>query len=578
MDDLFLEFLLEAEENLQAIQGALDVLVMQPDDEESFKRLLRALHTLKGGFGVFEMKSAQDACHQLENLCGQDGSRHGKEFYLWLQEATQGFEGLIQQAREAKTPSDIPITIPPQPTAGETSPSLEDEFAIAELTVEQFFGEEKKPEKEEVKVEAKEEIKEQPKPAPVPEPQPASATVRVPLAKVDTVLAGIWEAFMARNRMSYLIEQSRPHLQEAPALLRTWESLDSSLRRLIGDLESQVMDLRMVTLSGVFQRMSRVVQQFVHSHGKSIEFESRGENIELDKRIVDSLADPLIHLIRNAMDHGIEPPDVRKAKGKDPTGKIQLTAEISGAEVVISVIDDGKGLDPEVLRQTAIKRGLSHAAQVSDEQAINLIFESGFSTAESVSEISGRGVGMDAVKTQIEALSGRIEVKSSVDVGSTFLIRIPLSVSVLNSLICTINGMEYAIPHTDIIEAHTLDQSELKPNGPERFYNFRGEPIPVFDMTKLFPRTEREELSIIERKVSLLVVRTGEDGSACKYSGLVVSGISHNQEVVIKPIPPLALSLPYVSGVSILADGRPIFLLSPNKLIQQRCTHVAMAS
>src|SRR5690606_12554415 len=153
-------------------------------------------------------------------------------------------------------------------------------------------------------------------------------------------------------------------LQNEPALLRTWESMDSSLRRMVGELESQVMEMRMVPLSGVFQRMGRLVQQFSHTSGKEIAFRGVGETIELDKRIVDSLADPLIHLVRNSMDHGIEEPQVRRAKGKDSTGHITLKVEISGTEVILSVMDDGKGLNPEVIRKKAIANGLAHAADM----------------------------------------------------------------------------------------------------------------------------------------------------------------------------------------------------------------------
>lgn len=618
MNDLFLEFLLEAEENVQALNEAVDVLIQSPADSEAFKRVLRALHTLKGGFGVFQMTSVQNACHEIENICGKDGSQHSKEFYLWLQSQAQELERFLQTAREAGAPSDLPFNMTPWSAGG--SVSLEDEFAAAEKEAAKFFEKpaspgvdtapaEKTSESPVLKVVQAEAPEAAPSPAsqastPPPASAPAPATaptptsasavstkqstpaadshVRVSLSKIDDVLGSIWEIFMARNQISYLIEQSRALLQNEPALLRAWESMDSSLRRMVGELESQVMEMRMVALSGVFQRMARLVQQFSHTHGKEIEFRGIGETIELDKRIVDSLADPLIHLVRNAMDHGIEEPQVRRAKGKESTGHITLRVEISGTEVILSVMDDGKGLNPEVIRKKAIANGIVRAADMSDEEVINLIFESGFSTAEKVTDISGRGVGMDAVKSHLEALSGTIEVQSVPDKGCTFLIRIPLKVSVLNSLICSINGMDYAIPHSSIIEAYTVGQEDLKYNGADRFYTYRGEPIKVHDLTKYFPKEDDFRLNIIERKVSILIVRDESGSSKCH--ALLVSEISRNQELVVKPLPPLSQPIPYVSGVSILADGRPIFILSTTKLLQQltdkkeKAKHVAMAS
>lgn len=634
MNDLFLEFLLEAEENVQALNEAVDVLIQSPGDSEAFKRVLRALHTLKGGFGVFQMTSVQNACHEIENICGKDPSVHSKEFYLWLQSQAQELESFLKTAREAGTPSDLPIHITPWTGHTESGDvggamSLEDEFAIAEKEAAKFF--ENVP-----RAEAESEADAEPAPeavtagknaapaaadptptlkvvhsepssgsaqsaptiqasssnskssgsAPASPAKPSTAAadshVRVSLAKIDDVLGSIWEIFMARNQISYLIEQSRPLLQNEPALLRTWESMDSSLRRMVGELESQVMEMRMVPLSGVFQRMGRLVQQFSHTSGKEIAFRGVGETIELDKRIVDSLADPLIHLVRNAMDHGIEEPQVRRAKGKDSTGHITLKVEISGTEVILSVMDDGKGLNPEVIRKKAIANGLAHAADMSDEEVVNLIFESGFSTAEKVTDISGRGVGMDAVKSQLEALSGTIEVDSVPDKGCTFIIRIPQKVSVLNSLICSINEMDYAIPHSLIIEAFTVDQADLKQNGNEWFYTYRGEPIKVYDLTKYFPNQDDFKLKIIKRKASLLIVR--DESAESKCHALLVSQICRNQELVIKPLPALCQQVPYVSGVSILADGRPIFILSTTKLVQQltekreKANHVAMAS
>lgn len=580
MNDLFGEFLLEAEENVQALNEALDVLIQSPADAEAFKRVLRVLHNLKGGFGVFQMTAAQNACHELEDQCGREPGVHPKEFFLWLQGQTQELERLLQAAREAGAPADLPIAI--APWSKEPGSSLEDEFAAAELETAKFFEKAPAP----VQTAPVPEAPESPEPSsPKVTPLPAASQdshVRVSLAKVDDVLGSIWEIFMARNQMSYLIEQSRLPLQNEPALLRAWETLDSSLRRMVGELESQVMEMRMVALTGVYQRMSRLVQQYVHTHGKNIEFRGVGESIELDKRIVDSLADPLVHLIRNAMDHGIEDAETRGARGKPATGRITLKAEINGTEVALSVSDDGKGLDPEAIRKKAAAKGISGAEGLSDAEAVKLIFESGFSTAEKVTDISGRGVGMDAVKAQLEALSGTIEVQSEPGKGCTFLIRIPLKVSVLNSLICSINGMDYAVPHSSVIETYTVAYKELKQNGSDLFYMYRGNPIEVHDLTRYFPDRDDLRLNILREKCSLLIV--GEEQEPNRHHAFLVSQICRNQELVVKPLPPLVQRVPYVAGASILAEGRPIFILSTAKLLQQlnhrkqKANHVAMAS
>ncbi len=570
MNDLFIEFLLEAEENVTELYRSLEILIKAPQDSEALKSALRVLHTLKGGFGVFQMTEATEALHALETKVeAEKKSGLGSHFFLWFQSQVPQLESLIEECRKIQSPQNLPLEFFRDTTRTEitdSESSLEDEFSAIQEELDSFFQPEEesaplKPVEEKVDELKIDELKAESTPQ-----KSMESYVRVPLTRIDQVLSSVWEIFMSRNQLSYLIEQSHDHLRKDPSLLRTWETLDSSLRRTIGELESQVMSLRMVPISGVFERMGRVVQQYNFQQSeKEIEFVAKGESLELDKKIVDSLADPLIHLIRNAMDHGIESKNSRMEKGKDKAGVIQLSAEFQGTEALITVKDDGGGIDPKVLREKAFEKGLHHVKDWDDSQILNVIFESGFSTAQKVSDISGRGVGMDAVKSQSGTLSGTIEVHSVPNKGSSFQIKIPSSVSVMNCLICSINNWFCAVPNSEIIEAFSVSHEEIRCNGDEEFFVYRDRPLKVIDLTKILAQNNSNKLNILKREIPVLIV---SDPITKEASALIVSTISHNQEIVSKPPPPLTYGLPYVSGVSILADGRPIFLFSTSKVIQ----------
>jgi two-component system, chemotaxis family, sensor kinase CheA len=335
-------------------------------------------------------------------------------------------------------------------------------------------------------------------------------------------------------------------------------SVSEEIERLSGELRDTMMVLRMMPVASLFSRFRRLVHDLARETGKDIELITEGETTEVDKTVIDRLADPLIHLVRNSIDHGLENPQDRIAAGKSPTGRVQLTAHQTGSEVVITIKDDGRGIDRDRVRAKAEDNGLIQPGQqLSDQELLQLIFQPGFSTAEKVTNLSGRGVGMDVVKKTIETLRGAIDVKSEFGKGSEIALRIPLTLAIIDGLLVRVGNGNYVIPLSAVEECLELTvEEDLRSRG-RSFISLRDHLVPFIRLRELF-RTGTEP----EKFQKVVVISTGSE-----RVGLVVDQIIGDHQTVIKSMSKLHNNVTSFSGATILGDGNVALILDVAHLV-----------
>lgn len=332
-----------------------------------------------------------------------------------------------------------------------------------------------------------------------------------------------------------------------------------NLGRITGDLQEGVMKIRMVPINQIFSRFPRVVRDLQRDLHKKIELDIEGEDTELDKSVVEDLLDPIMHCVRNSVDHGIEMPDVRAAAGKPETGHVLLKASNEGNLIVIDIIDDGAGIDAEKVRQKAIEKGLIHPDKVlSESECHQLIFEPGFSTAAKISNISGRGVGLDVVKTMIEKLKGTVTVTSEKGKGSKFSICIPLTLAIIQGLLVKVGREIYSIPIASVIESRRIPQNEIKTIDNYEVLNVRGEVISVLRLSRLFGIKD----SVNGEYCNIVIV-----GSKDKKVGIMVDSLVADEDIVIKPLQDQFTNAPGIAGASILGDGSVSLIIDVSQLL-----------
>jgi two-component system chemotaxis sensor kinase CheA len=381
------------------------------------------------------------------------------------------------------------------------------------------------------------------KPA-APPPPPAETTVRVDTKRLDEIMNMVGELVLVRNRLLSLSNNDDQKHEEMSKAI-------SNLDVVTGDLQGAVMKTRMQPIKKVFGRFPRVVRDLARSLKKEINLEMYGEDTDLDKNLVEALADPLVHLVRNSVDHGIEMPDDRQAKGKPREGTVTLSASQEGDHIMLSIKDDGAGMDAEKLKQIAIKRGVldeDAAARLSNEDAYNLIFAAGFSTKEQVSDISGRGVGMDVVKTKISQLNGSIKIDSELGKGTELLIKVPLTLAILPTLMVEVKEQTFALPLAVVSEIIDLDMSKTNTVDGQLTLIVRKRAIPLFFLEHWLTRTpERNKRN---ENGHVVVVQIGN-----QQVGFVVDALIGQEEVVIKPLDKLLQGTPGMAGATITSDG-----------------------
>lgn len=384
--------------------------------------------------------------------------------------------------------------------------------------------------------------------------KPASSkTIRVNIERLDILMNLFEELVIDRGRLDQI--SSDLDNQE---LHETVERMS----RITSDLQTIVLNMRMVPVETVFNRFPKMVRQLARDLNKKVNLEINGAETELDRTVIDEIGDPLVHLIRNAMDHGIETTEERLAKGKNEEGKILLKAYHSGNHVFIEIEDDGAGINKDRVLNKALSNGIltkETAATLTDKQIYELIFASGFSTAETISDVSGRGVGLDVVKNTIESLGGSVTIDSKENEGSIFLIQLPLTLSIISVMLVAIQNEKYAIPLSSIIETAIIKKADIMNAHNQQVIDYRGKVLPLLFLKDIFevPISQEEEESL-----SVVIVRKGD-----KLAGLVVDSFIGQLEIVLKSLGNYLTSAFAISGATILGDGQVALIIDCNTLI-----------
>ncbi len=398
-------------------------------------------------------------------------------------------------------------------------------------------------------------IPKKPKPAPratAPKP-PAESTVRVDTGVLDRIMNMVGELVLVRNRMATL-ESSLADEEVAKAV--------GNLDVVTSDLQSAVMQTRMQPIRKVFGRFPRVVRDLARSLKKEVNLEMVGEETDLDKNLVEALADPMVHLVRNAMDHGIESPEERELADKPRTGTIVLSAEQEGDHILLKVTDDGKGMDPDALRRKAVDKGMMDqeaAGRLDDHDCFNLIFAAGFSTKTEISDVSGRGVGMDVVKTRISQLNGSVDIDSELGKGSCVLIKVPLTLAIVPTLMVNLGTQIFALPLVNVQEIFDLDLTKTKLVDGQRVILVRGRPLPLFYLSQWLVRNAPPSEATHGHVV---IVHVGT-----RMLGFVVDQLIGQEEVVIKPLGAMLHGTKGLAGATITGDGRIALILDVPGLV-----------
>ncbi|WP_282140264.1 chemotaxis protein CheA [Cytobacillus oceanisediminis] len=470
----------------------------------------------------------------------------------------------VEQLEEEQFDQEFSVTIVTKETTEDIRQKLlkvseVERIEVLPLSMENYSTQEALKEAEaappaaEVAAEAASDIPKEDKKAPAVK-QVSNKTIRVNIERLDILMNLFEELVIDRGRLEQISKElNNQELHETV----------EHMSRISGDLQNIILNMRMVPIETVFNRFPRMVRQLARDLNKKINLEIVGAETELDRTVIDEIGDPLVHLIRNALDHGVETPEVRKENGKSEEGNVILKAYHSGNHVFIEIEDDGAGINKDKVIKKALKNGIiteQTASALTDKQAYELIFASGFSTADKISDVSGRGVGLDVVKNTIESLGGSVSIDSKVGQGSIFSIQLPLTLSIISVMLVEIEKEKYAIPLSSIIETAIIRKEDILSAHNQKVIDFRGKVVPLLSLKEIFevPSENHEE-----EFISVVIVRKGE-----KMAGLVVDSFIGQQEVVLKSLGNYLTSVFAISGATILGDGQVALIVDCNALIK----------
>ena len=393
--------------------------------------------------------------------------------------------------------------------------------------------------------------------------QTQSRSLRVDQGKIDRLMGLIGEMVVARNALPFLARRAET-VYGSRDMAREIKAQHAVINRVTEEMQDSIMQIRMMPISVVFQRFPRLVRDVSRQLGKQVELALEGEDTEADKAIIEALGDPLVHMLRNSLDHGLENPDERRAAGKPAVGRLTIRAHQEGDRILVDIIDDGRGIDPARIRAAAVAKGVVEAdaaAAMSDAEAIQLIFAAGFSTAEAVTDLSGRGVGMDAVRNAIQALHGDVALSSTTGVGTRLRITLPLSMAVTRVLVIEAVGQLFAIPVDMVVETTRLSPGDIRGIKTERTILRRDRILPIRELNALLgiPKPARIDAA---GEQSLLVARLGDQVVA-----LVVDGVRETLDVIQKPLTGVLAGIPAYSGTTLMGDGAVLLVLNPRMLL-----------
>ncbi len=619
MDEIIDEFVVESEESLEALDQMFVALEKDPGNKDLLNEIFRCAHTIKGASGFLGFQRLVEVAHVTEDVLNK--LRKGEleltpdvmDAVLKAMDIIKEMLGNIKTTREEGISPSVDFiksileegaevsSAEGSSAEGSSEEGKSEEGKSEEGKSVEKNGEEAKPagtEQEEAKPGAgpgnaatgegdsgaetgnaagaeagKEEAPacgrsgtktpptERQKPAPAQRTAPVQRerehNIRVDISKLDDVLNLVGELVLSRNRLMRLGTQLADCGANEDIVSHTDEAI-AQLDLVTSDLQLAVMKMRMQPIAKVFNKFPRMVRDLARSSGKEIDLQLSGEETELDKTVIEEIGDPLIHLIRNSADHGIEHPDEREAAGKPRTGTISLSAMQEGQNIVVCVEDDGKGIDPEKIKESAIKKGIiqpEEAARLERKDIFDLIFRPGFSTAKTVSDISGRGVGMDVVKTGISNINGMINIDSTSGKGTQILLRLPLTLAIIQILIVKSGPEIYGIPLANVIENIRVHRNEVKTIEGRDVIRIRERVLPVARLDSLV-RGPRSYDNAGAESIYIVIIGVGE-----KRFGLLVDELYGQEEIVMKSMGEFLKGTQGVAGASITGDGKVVLIL-----------------
>ena len=539
-------FVEEAAENFAEMGRALLALEKNPGDAESIDTVFRMAHSVKGMAASLDYGTISELAHRLEDRMHTVRDRGrvspGEESAL-LFRGLEALEGMLEAVKSGSQPPPGDASL----LAALRAPLATD--AVAPLAAEAAAAQAKAPV---APLAGAAQAPTALRSASVSVPGPSS-TVRVQAGVLDRFLSTVGEVILCTS-------QVRTAASDGRADGGPFEEGLDRMERVVGELQRRALDLRTTPILRIVEPLPRAAREIARRAGKQVEVVLAGAELELDRSILDRLSDPLVHLVRNAVDHGIEPPAQRRASGKPEAGRIAIEARREKGHVCIEVRDDGAGIDLDRLRARAVELGMLHpdlAADLTPAQAAALVFRAGLSTAREVTEVSGRGVGMDAVRATVEALGGDVEIETQRGRGTTTRLRVPITAAVQRVLLVSVGGETLALPIAKVERILETPASAVEQSGSDAFTLVDGELVPVLELASLL------KLDPPPRDALRVLVLAEVRGDRVALGAARVLG---QQQIYVKPVPELLAGVRALAGFTILGDGRPVFLLDPNQV------------
>jgi len=548
LDEIISEFIIEAEESLDKLDPLFVEIEAKGHDKDILNEIFRSMHTIKGAAGFLRFQSLVDVAHGAENILKK--LREGeisvtRQLMDVILKSVDMLRLLLQHIslRDGKEEDTSPVL-----------KELDEALKNAQSQKTEVRSQRTEDRRQEPEGRKESEVRSEKDSSLVTRNPSPSQTLRVDINRIDKVMDLTGEVVLVRNRLLNIVNYLEMKYSDDPYVESLFETV-SFLDLVTSDMQLAVMKMRMQPLRKVFSKFPRLVRDISSNFGKDVDLRISGENTEVDKSVIEHIGDPLVHIIRNAFDHALEPTEERRSKGKPEKGSISISAYQKGNQIVIEVSDDGRGIDVARVKRKALERALiteDEAMRMADEAAINLIFLPGFSTAEVATELSGRGVGMDVVKTNISKLNGYVEVTTKKYFGTTFRISIPLTLAIIQALMVHAGSSHYAIPLTSVEETLKVSKKDITDVASQKVLVIKGKVLPIFDLSDILGNGK---LTAYQHKYAV-VISIGE-----KKFCIAIDKLLGQEEIFIKAIEGIDTDSSCVLGATITGDGKVVLVL-----------------
>ncbi|MEG8945608.1 chemotaxis protein CheA [Rosettibacter firmus] len=568
MKEIVDSFLLETKEILENLNVDLMELEKRPDDLDLLNQIFRSFHTIKGTSGFLGLEKLPEVTHKCEDILNKLRRGEAKLNSNIMDGILLGYDVIKELMFKIENDKNEDVDV--ENVINVLTGLLKNlgEANLPEEQIQQSNQIENKEQKE-IKTDATTVVSNEKnnatKLASSPDTRKTDNTIRVDVERLDALLNIASELVLGRNRLTQVNSQFALEYENTN-IAKDLADATKQIDLMTTELQLVVMKLRMIKIGKVFNRFPRVVRDMCKELEKEVELKIYGEDTEVDKNLIEEINDPLVHLIRNAIDHGIEKPDVRESKGKNRKGTVILSAEHEGNNIVIKIEDDGKGIDPEVIKEKAISKGFitaEKAKELTKQEAYNLIFHPGFSTAEVVTNVSGRGVGMDVVKTNVAKLRGTISIESEVDKGTRIILRLPLTLAIISGMIVKACNQTLVIPLHSVIEVIRVNKNQIETVRGREVINLRDSILPIVGLEELLDNAENGHKKDSDWQYIV------EVGIAEKRFGIKVDNLIGQQEVVIKSLGNYLGKIDGIAGSTIMGDGTVVIILDINELFNK---------